>query len=213
VNFNKQNFWNKKILGWERKRYQTPELTSHMLYSSSVYNRMSLAQCLIGPVLKGKRVLEIGCGSGLLANSILEAGASQYHGIDFAHSAIEKANNSISRKGISFAQVSLQELSVANNFDIILSLGVTDWLNLDELNKLAKLSKGKLFLHSFSQRELTFTQLFHQAYVYFNYGFKTKGYRPRYFDKKWIAEIFSFDKKAYIYNHKKMRFGRFITNI
>ena len=70
-------------------------------------------------------------------------------------------------------------------------MGLIDWLKPDEINSLVKLSDNKMWLHSFSEKRLSFTQLVHKFYVIIYYGFKNGMYIPRYDKKDDIKKYFN----------------------
>ena len=76
------------------------------------------------------RVLDVGCGSGRIGEFALEAGASQYLGIDFAEEMIELARARLARFG-DRAEVRLGdflEAELTGPFEVILALGLFDYL-------------------------------------------------------------------------------------
>ncbi len=76
------------------------------------------------------RVLDVGCGSGRIGEFVLEAGASEYVGIDFAEPMIEMARSRLERFGPR-AQLMLDDFLAARipgPFDVVLALGLFDYL-------------------------------------------------------------------------------------
>ncbi|MBI2524635.1 MAG: class I SAM-dependent methyltransferase [Candidatus Rokubacteria bacterium] len=75
-------------------------------------------------------VLDVGCGSGRIAEDILEHGASRYVGIDFSAPMLELARDRLRRFG---ARVELLEgdyrlIEVDERFDVVVALGLFDYL-------------------------------------------------------------------------------------
>lgn len=75
------------------------------------------------------RVLDLGCGSGRVAEAVLEAGASAYVGVDLSPRMLELARERLSR----FERVELREGDVANldltgEFELVLALGLFEYL-------------------------------------------------------------------------------------
>jgi ubiquinone/menaquinone biosynthesis C-methylase UbiE len=76
------------------------------------------------------RVLDLGCGSGRVAEEVLDAGAADYVGIDFSESMLELARGRLARFGPR-AQLIHADFTKAppdETFDIVLALGVFDYL-------------------------------------------------------------------------------------
>jgi SAM-dependent methyltransferase len=77
----------------------------------------------------GASVLDLGCGPGRVAESVIEAGAASYVGIDLSAHMLALAGKRLDR----FATVELVEgdfldLDVPRAFDIVLALGLFDYL-------------------------------------------------------------------------------------
>ena len=95
---NPKDFWERKIIDWEIGRYGLSEKNEQTFFekiadksSNSLRQRLQLASQYLAPFVDGKRVLEVGCGSGLLTPYLMDAGAKSYLGIDIASVAIKKA--------------------------------------------------------------------------------------------------------------------------
>ncbi len=76
------------------------------------------------------RVLDVGCGSGRIGEFVLEAGASEYLGVDFAEPMIELARARLERFGDRVELISDDFLTVSleGSFDTVLALGLFDYL-------------------------------------------------------------------------------------
>ena len=94
-----KSFWNAKILGWEDSRYKDPATAPSLAeriagrVSTSLRFRLEEAVRLLAPHLPGRRVVELGCGSGLLAERLLALGAASYQGFDISDAAIARARS------------------------------------------------------------------------------------------------------------------------
>ena len=81
--------------------------------------------------VKGKRVLDIGCGPGLYANTLYKMGA-EVHGVDISKKEIEIARQYY--KGIDFRVASSEKLPYKNRyFDLaVIALALTHFNNIDK---------------------------------------------------------------------------------
>jgi SAM-dependent methyltransferase len=76
------------------------------------------------------RVLDVGCGSGRIADLVLEAGTDHYVGIDFSEPMLELALARLAHFG-GRAELILGDFvqtPIAGPFDVILALGLFDYL-------------------------------------------------------------------------------------
>lgn len=225
MSVNPKEFWENKILTWEYGRYDLDNRGGILEYfanlsSRSLRARLQLAVEVLTPYLNNKNVIELGCGSGLIAEKLLQAGASSYHGIDFSENAIDRANAEIVNE--SNAQKIKFEVNDACTFkpetrenNIFLSLGLLDWLNDTELDNLFASNGDAHFLHAIAEKRSSVIQLIHRLYVYIAYGHKTNGYTPRYYTPNQLAKIVRkyTDKPLYVYRNSRLSFGAFISTL
>lgn len=84
---------------------------------------------LTGGSLEGKRVLDLGCSSGLWALHAIEAGADFVLGIDGNETSIEQAELVFEAKGVEesryrFVKANIFEHDLEQRFDVVLCLGL-----------------------------------------------------------------------------------------
>ena len=201
----KKEFWNQKIASWEKNKYKK----RYFDVNSSVKFRLETASNLLNQISTGKSVLELGCGSGLLWERIRLSNMKYYKGIDFSKTAIsafsKKIQNSKYQKTVSLSCEDCIENSYST--DIIVSLGLLDWISIEKMKKLAKNYKNSWFLHSFSEKKYSPAQFIHSFYARLNYKVWTPNYRS-------ADELsFIFGQRAKIYRHPRLSFGAFIYNL
>ena len=223
-NIDRRAFWEKKILTWERDRYSEGTSQTSLLErvagwaSESLRYRISFARKLLTPHVVGKRVVELGCGSGVLAQSLIEAGAREYHGFDIAINAVEEARRKAETAGLG-GGVHFEQLDVAGlpplEADVVFSLGLLDWLSNGEIDHIFRMSGNADFLHSISENRFSMTQWVHRIYVQVAYGLVTKGYVPRYFSVDEIIEIAGQNTRRPVAVHRdpRLRFGALLTSL
>jgi len=216
-----RDFWNEKILTWEDDRYaggKSGLLEKFANRFSGLPQRLANAGTILLPRVAGKHVVELGCGSGLLAEDVIGAGAASYQGFDISDEAMRRAQERADAAGfegrIRFAAGDVKELGDLES-DIVFSLGLLDWLTADQLDAVFKIGAGRDFLHSFSERQMSFWRLAHKAYVWLAYGRKTGAYVPSYHDVDELVEIARryTDKDIRPFRDPRMRFGCFLTTL
>jgi SAM-dependent methyltransferase len=76
------------------------------------------------------RVLDVGCGSGRIAEFVLEAGAADYVGVDFSEPMVEMARGRLERFGprVELILGDFLETPLGGSFDVVLALGLFDYL-------------------------------------------------------------------------------------
>jgi len=76
------------------------------------------------------RVLDVGCGSGRIAELVLAAGAGHYLGIDFASEMLALARSRLHRFGerVELIEADFMETAPEGPFEVILALGLFDYL-------------------------------------------------------------------------------------
>jgi SAM-dependent methyltransferase len=216
-----KEFWEAKLLGWEEGRYGSSDRPLGFLEwianrsSSSLRFRVSITPELLQPFLFNRHVVELGCGSGIIAGKFLEYGASSYLGIDIAESAIEKAR---SRHG-NDARMQFQVGDVADlpslSADLIVSLGLFDWLTDDEIAAVFRQSGKADFLHAIAERRPGIQQWLHRSYVQLAYGYRTDRYRPRYFTCDQLKSLAAAGTRGpfYVYRNWRLSFGALVSSL
>tara|TARA_B100001029_G_C14984347_1_gene408026 strand:- start:41 stop:745 length:705 start_codon:yes stop_codon:yes gene_type:complete len=217
----KKKFWEDKILGWEDLRYNKKK-TNFNLFEKTVDKtnntliyRLKFAFEILSPLIKNKKIVELGCGSGFLAQKFIENGASSYSGYDISEKAISrgielsKGNNSEKIKFFAKPILEMEKIDA----DYVFSLGLTDWLTDEEIDHMLKISSTSEILHSISEKRFSISRKLHQLYVYFSYGRKTGGYSPRYLNSREISEKIKHytNKDTYYFRNKKLSFGMFVS--
>lgn len=112
------------------------------------YNR--IANLLLQHInLKGRKVLDVGCGTGIVSFLALERGASEVLGIDISRTMIQRCRakikeNNIDSSRIQFRQLNARSLDIeSESFDVVVSsmlLGfIPDQLNI--INEMARVVK------------------------------------------------------------------------
>lgn len=217
-----RDFWEKKIIGWEDGRYGETgdadgvERLANWV-SISLRFRMKAAIRLLAPYVPGRTVVEIGCGSAFLSKELMGLGAESYLGYDFAEAAVTRGNERIKAAGLS-DRARLEVADVASlkplKADVVFSLGLFDWLTLDDIEHIFACSKGAIFLHTIAEKRLTLQQLIHRTYVQLAYGHRTGTYRPKYFTVDEIAAIARRHgvDRVYAFRNNKLSFNALLTS-
>ena len=207
----KQKFWNDKILGWEKNKYDSALKVFDV--NSSVKRRLSMTADLLNRSAEGKELVELACGSGRLWEKISSLKLSGYTGVDFSENALAVFRKKV--KNFKKYKVSLVCGDCVDRpfpADIVVSLGLFDWLSLDQIKKIAENYQKVPYLHSFSEKKVfSFSQTAHSVYVYLSYGRKAGTYIPRYRKAEDLLSIFG--AKAGIYRDFQLSFSAFIYNL
>ena len=211
--FSKKQFWNKKILSWEKNKYEKKSKLYDVNFS--IKHRLNLASSILHQIPKKKTVLELGCGSGQLWEKIKLLDLN-YKGVDFCETAInifQKRIQNVSIKKKIFLFCENCEKTI-HSTDIVISLGLLDWLSIKQIAQIAENYKNSWYIHSFSEKNLSFSQLLHKFYVYINYAHKTKSYYPNYYKAEELLNIFNkCNQSTKIFRHPKLTFGALIYNL
>ncbi len=208
----KKDFWNKKILAWEKSKYRIRIIPKIFDVNSSVKQRLYLAGSMLKQISKGKTVLELGCGSGQLWEIITPLNLKKYTGVDFSDVAIKTFYNKISNFESKDQVFLFCEDCIKNTYsaDIVVSLGLFDWIDIEKIQRIAENYRGSWYLHSFSEKQLSFSQMGHSIYSLINYGYKNN-YYPFYRSANKLLSVFG--PKARIYRNSSLSFSTFIYNL
>lgn len=161
-------YWKEKLLRWERRRYASLALL--MPSSWTVRRRMRKAVLLVLEKMPANsRILDLGCGSGVLA-SRLKGRYARFVGVDFVGEAIVQArarglpNTEFVEADIN--ENGLQRAFAEGEYDLVILLGVVDWLTEEETAKLflALRAKNVLFSYTRVARERFFLTRVYELY-------------------------------------------------
>lgn len=219
-----KSFWNAKILGWEDSRYAAPGDAPSLVeriagrVSTSLRFRLEAAIALLGPHLPGRRVVELGCGSGLLAARLMGLGAASYQGFDISEMAIERARARLPAQShpgpVAFDIADVKGLGPQGDA-LVFSLGLFDWLSPAEIAHVFAIGRHGSYFHAVAERRpRSVEQLIHRTYVQLSYGRRT-GYAPRYHRMSEIDGLLAGTglAPANVYRHRRMRFGIFVSDL
>ena len=157
----------------------------------------------------------LGAGRAFLPQSSSRYGAASYLGIDIAESAIRKARDAHAGDArIAFAVGSVAELSPLAA-DLVISLGLFDWLRDEEIANVFAKSGSADFLHAIAERRPGLQQWLHRAYVQLAYGHRTDSYRPRYLACGHIEALAAavVPRPLHVYRHWQLSFGALISSL
>jgi 2-polyprenyl-3-methyl-5-hydroxy-6-metoxy-1,4-benzoquinol methylase len=167
-----KDYWDNWIVEWENIAYEggRPKGTVERLASRfrSVKRRMDNSIVMLSPIVAGKTVLDIGCGSGILDRLLIRAGAVEVWGVDFSSSAIQRANQRAADLGLSgkchYSCANVTEAEFPD-VDITVSLGLLDYLRADQITAVFRKTKSPYYLMSFLQRRLSLSMTLHSIYT------------------------------------------------
>ena len=139
-----------------RNVFDNPSFFSKYMELRKDYNHNDLLEHpqmeRLCPSLKGKRVIDLGCGYGSYARSFIEKGASYYLGIDASENMIRKAESENEGDNIEYRVMNLDDLgSIEGNFDLAYSSLVFHYI--EDFDKLLRnvhsiLNDGGILLFS-----------------------------------------------------------------
>jgi SAM-dependent methyltransferase len=216
-----KQFWESKILAWEQGRYGKHDRPMGLLEwiadhsSMSLRYRIAVTPELLRPFLATKRVVELGCGSGLLAGTFVAYGAKSYLGVDIAEPAIQKARETYrGRNQIEFVVSDIAALRQISA-DLVVSLGLFDWLTDEEIADVFRKSGSADFLHAIAERRRGVQQWLHRSYVQLAYGYHTNSYRPRYFKCDHVKQLatVAVDRPIYVFRSWRLSFGALVSSV
>jgi 2-polyprenyl-3-methyl-5-hydroxy-6-metoxy-1,4-benzoquinol methylase len=148
----------------------------HLLYAY-IFNHMNIE-------VKGKNVLDLGCGRGELCIASLRRGASKVVGLDFSKDAVDIAQehfnhcDDIKSKNARFIQGNALELSLSQKFDVIFLTDIVEHLYDYQLEILFQKVKehlspnGEIVIHTMPTKEFILIGQFFKFLLYFLKGKK-----------------------------------------
>jgi 2-polyprenyl-3-methyl-5-hydroxy-6-metoxy-1,4-benzoquinol methylase len=114
-----------------------------------IYERFDIALRESGNV-RGKRVLDVGCGSGRYMIEYAKRGARKVVGLDFSSQMLCLARALAAQEGVQerceFLEADFRRWEFPERFDVVLAMGVFDYLEnpVEFLRRMMALSRGKV---------------------------------------------------------------------
>lgn len=118
-------------------------------FRKAIFQRYEITFAEAGDVA-GKKVLDIGCGSGPYSVDFARRGAARVVGVDFAAKMLQLARREAAEHRVEgvceFVQANFLEWDPAESFDVSIAMGVFDYLPdpATFLNKMAAVTTGKV---------------------------------------------------------------------
>lgn len=185
------------------------EVKFHQIQWETPYYNKVLEEFLQGIDLKGKRILDFGCGDGRFTQFLIDKGADTLFCVDFDYATLHSLSGYVKEKGLEekvcIIHSDFDNLPFADGqFDLVLSIGVIYYLN-ERYEEVVKtfhqlMNPKALFITSdpelegFFLRTLLFDSLSDAVEVFEKRRFKeTKdktGFSFRVFDKEEWKKIF-----------------------
>jgi len=207
-------FWDRKILQWEHDKYVKPPWGGLFDVNAALKGRMSVARGLLRHAT-GLSVVELGCGSGFLLPYLKEVKIRSYLGVDLSKVALEAARERAAGLDLDFhcefVESPVQDFAIPPT-DLCFSLGLLDWLSLEEAGLVLADNSPRYFFHSFSERQFALKRLVHQAYVFSFYGHKSGGYVPKYWRREDLARAVGGRPLSFL-SDKKLGLGAIVHNL
>ncbi len=117
----------------------------------AVFERYTITFEQAGDVT-GKKVLDVGCGSGVYSIDFVRRGAGRVVGVDFSGNMLKIARQEAEQHGVAdrcdFIQADFLEFDLKEQFDISIAMGVFDYVpdQVTFLRKMVALTTGKVIV-------------------------------------------------------------------
>jgi SAM-dependent methyltransferase len=201
-------FWDQKILRWETARYSA--LAWLNPFSWTVRRRMRTVQRLLGSEFADcADVLDLGCGSGRLADALAADEGRRYLGVDFSAVAVEAARRRFAPQAarIRFERRNVLDAAGAGA-SLVVALGLLDWLDEGEVARWFRSLNGGRLCFSFTESDSGGAGLLYGQYR----RVRDQSYRARNYPEAMIVE--SVESAGYrvdrIVRHSRLDPGRIV---
>ncbi len=117
----------------------------------AVFERYTITFEQAGDV-RGKKILDVGCGSGVYSVDFARRGAGRVVGVDFSGNMLQLARQEAEQHGVAdrceFIQADFMALNLEEKFDVSVAMGVFDYVpdQVTFLRKMVALTTGKVIV-------------------------------------------------------------------
>lgn len=207
---NLKEYWNRKIIDWEKSAYQGVSKELSLIekiatrFREPIKKRKEILLSILKDLIKGKRVLELGCGSGGLCFELLGLGASKVIGIDITEESIKVAKQRCVslgfQKKMDFFVADVRDDVNLPDADFVVGLGFIDYIDIDSLKKLLAKVKGR-FIFSFLEKKVNLINFLHYIYL------KSQGCPCFYkFSRKEFDNVLGISGRCHFFDKDNMTF-------
>ena len=184
-----KQFWEDKLLTWEQGRYGKPERCARaprmdrqpLEHVAALSTSPSCRSCS-GPSWRASAWSSSGAGRDFSRQSSSTTALRAISASTLPRPPSARPGKAHGGRDarIAFAVGGVADLQPLAA-DLVMSLGLFDWLRDDEIANVFAKSGSADFLHAIAERRPGLQQWLHRAYVQLAYGYRTDSYRPRYF--------------------------------
>ena len=170
-----KNYWEKHIINWEKSAYKGKSSGSIVertatLFRGHLIHRKNTCKRILVDRIEGKRILELGCGTGTLLRELAHEGSPCCAvGWEISGKAVEFGRQAIIQEGLQNIcrmecrdiKDSLKEL---NSFDIIYGLGILEYLHQEALFSLFENLTSHEFFFQYHRNFFSMKNILHRLY-------------------------------------------------
>jgi SAM-dependent methyltransferase len=213
-------YWDAKIRKWAGSSYTRDRGDMMSKLRTSIDARKEETKRLLREHLEpGYSLLDLGCGSGHFAiEAVKDCGARQAVGLDFSAEAIDIAHRLRAEAGLTAEQAQFRVALTDDPWpatDVVTGLGLLDWLEEDQIDRLFSRLTNRRFIISFSEQDNSFDEIVHRFYLVYRLKFLGNGVRAYHHRRQFILDL------AHKYglgpveieSSPGMRFGRLLHNL
>lgn len=181
-------FWDDHLKNWSSaydKNYTNLSLLeklAHIIRTKLIHNRQEYILSLLKNKIQNKKILELGCGNGILSESLIKLEPLHLTCIDISTTAVKLTKERL--KPYKYSQLTIINADIEkmkidfDSYDIIIAMGVTQYLNTITVNNIFFSTKSK-FIFDYINEDHSVLNVLHTVYRYLKFIGKKSNF-PKY---------------------------------
>jgi SAM-dependent methyltransferase len=167
-------YWKNVARDWHASSYDRQATEASLIEWLATFSRAHIrrrhrtAIRMLAPHVQGRRIVELGCGTGALSIDLVKAGARAALGVDISGDVVRAAEEHAREAGVAdratFVEGLVEDIAPEWSPDFVVGLGILEYLEPSTAEAVLTRMKAPREFFAFDERRVTVLTLLHAVY-------------------------------------------------